>query len=554
MAGCRNLLSSRTLRKTAAGLAMVLVGLAAATQVLSAMTWEERTGSGTRKWSSIASSSDGMKLAAVDFDNGYIYTSSDGGTTWTERTGAGRFYWGSITSSSDGQKLAAAADYIYTSSDGGESWSDARAADHVRTWTSIVSSSNGTRLAAVASYCSDCPEGNRDGDYIYTSSDSGENWTAHTSAGKRYWYSIASSSDGNNLAAVDSDEGYIYTSSDGGETWTEQPNSPQADWNAVASSSDGTKLAAVADPCDLYTSTNSGKDWVSRGSISRGGCYSIVSSSDGTKLAVAAYGENYTSDPTYVYTSTDSGANWTPETSAGARDWNSVASSSDGTKLAAGAWKGYIYTGTSPTSIDLISFKAAPAGSGILLKWQTGAEIDTVGFHLWRVDATDGDYSRITRSVIPAKGDLVSGAFYSYGDSGVNPGERFFYALEDMDQNGVGTFHGPVSATAGSIRLIAPGNQAGVAADSAPHFRWKSILYNRFKLQVSKRSDFKSGTINLAGDGKWVSNPSYTPTRVRWKKAVTIAGSAGAIYWRILGKDPAGGEYTSAAFKLVVGK
>ena len=38
---------------------------------------------------------------------GYIYTSSDTGVTWTAQTAAGSRTWYSITSSSDGTKIAA---------------------------------------------------------------------------------------------------------------------------------------------------------------------------------------------------------------------------------------------------------------------------------------------------------------------------------------------------------------------------------------------------------------------------------------------------------------
>jgi hypothetical protein len=55
--------------------------------VLQSMTWTERsveidpaTGNGSRSWTGIASSNDGMKLAAVCYW-GYIYTSTDGGAS-----------------------------------------------------------------------------------------------------------------------------------------------------------------------------------------------------------------------------------------------------------------------------------------------------------------------------------------------------------------------------------------------------------------------------------------------------------------------------------------
>ena len=157
-------------------------------------------------WSSITSSANGSKLAAVDGNNGSIYTSTDSGATWTEQTAAGSRDWSSITSSADGTKLAAATygGSIYTSTDSGATWSEQTAAGS-RNWRSITSSADGTKLVAVVS-----------GGSIYTSADSGTTWTEQTAAGSRYWYSITSSADGTKLAAVVSG-GSIYTGSIEGE-------------------------------------------------------------------------------------------------------------------------------------------------------------------------------------------------------------------------------------------------------------------------------------------------------------------------------------------------
>lgn len=52
------------------------------------------TSTSPRQWYGMASSADGNKLVAVEnnsgTNNGYIYTSADGGATWTTRTGAGQ--------------------------------------------------------------------------------------------------------------------------------------------------------------------------------------------------------------------------------------------------------------------------------------------------------------------------------------------------------------------------------------------------------------------------------------------------------------------------------
>ncbi len=82
-------------------------------------------------------------------------------------------------------------------------------------------------------------------EYVYSS------WTMQTDAasiGAQYWQSIASSSDGSNLATVVY-SGNIYHSSNAGYSWTKQSDAqaigPKS-WYSISSSSDGTKLAAVA--------------------------------------------------------------------------------------------------------------------------------------------------------------------------------------------------------------------------------------------------------------------------------------------------------------------
>ena len=98
------------------------------------------------------------------------------------------------------------------------------------------------------------------GGQIYTSTDSGVNWTVQTNAPSANWKSVASSSDGSKLVAV-INGGRIYTSTDSGVNWTVQTNAPSAYWYSVASSSDGVKLVAVIYPGQIYTSTDSGVTW-----------------------------------------------------------------------------------------------------------------------------------------------------------------------------------------------------------------------------------------------------------------------------------------------------
>jgi photosystem II stability/assembly factor-like uncharacterized protein len=295
----------------------------------SGATWTQQTASGQRNWTSITSSADGTHLAAAVGGSGFIYISTDSGATWTEQTDVGQQNWLSIASSSNGAKLAVGGDGTYIWTYAGtpplSPWTE-RTSSGQHNWTSIASSADGTKLAALIY-----------GDSIYTSTNSGATWTQQTGAGQRSWYSIASSADGTKLVAATYGS-YIYTSTDSGASWTEQTAAATRIWWSIASSADGMKLAAAPGPNNfIYTSTDGGVTWTEQTASGQRNWHSITSSPDGTKLAAAAY-------TGYIYTSTDSGANWTEQTSSGQRNWFSIASSTDGTKLAAVAYGGYIYT------------------------------------------------------------------------------------------------------------------------------------------------------------------------------------------------------------------
>ncbi len=115
-----------------------------------------------------------------------------------------------------------------------------------------------------------------------------------------------------------------------------------------------------------------------------------------------------------------------------------------------------------PTAITLLSFTAEPAPGRITLAWQTGTETDNAGFYLWRREGAAGKYAKLNEVPIPAKGDPESGASYTYIDTTVEPGKRYYYRLEDVDTHGVSTFHelmadGPVlAATAEGYSLYLP--------------------------------------------------------------------------------------------------
>jgi hypothetical protein len=105
-------------------------------------------------------------------------------------------------------------------------------------------------------------------------------------------------------------------------------------------------------------------------------------------------------------------------------------------------------TTTSPaTLINLASFTATPKFSKVIIQWSTESEIENAGFNLYRSESENGEYTKINSTLIAAEGNSIQGASYQFIDYGLRNGKTYYYKLEDIDLNGSGTIHGPVSAT-----------------------------------------------------------------------------------------------------------
>lgn len=220
------------------------------------------------------------------------------------------------------------------------------------------------------------------------------------------------------------------------------------------------------------------------------------------------------------------------------------------------------WTGGSATLVDLLDFQAESRNDKIVLTWKTASETDNAGFHLWRLvrGEDSSDYVRITDNLIPAKGSPTEGAKYTYKDKNVTEGSTYDYKLEDIDTEGVSTYHGPVSATAGYIHLLTPENGAEVKAnETPPTFDWESSPFDRFAVQFSRHPDARSETLSLPlakpkkdGKHRWTKETSYTPSAKEWRQITRLARKEGMVYWHVVGKGPYGNRIVSKANKLVI--
>ncbi len=103
-------------------------------------------------------------------------------------------------------------------------------------------------------------------------------------------------------------------------------------------------------------------------------------------------------------------------------------------------------TVTVATAVTLMSFEAAPSDGAVDLSWRTGSELQNLGFNLYRGPSATGPWTRLNPTLIPGLGSSPLGQGYSWRDSGLTNGVRYYYRLEDVDTRSVSTFHGPVSA------------------------------------------------------------------------------------------------------------
>ena len=312
-------------------------------------TWEwiDQASVGDANWHALATSADGSKLYAGVDGGGSLYRSTDFGMTWNVIPGTSGKNWFSIASNIDGTKVAAVdrGGHIWTSTNSGSTWIQ-RSVDQgaARDWGSIASSSDGSKLVAVAA-------NSNDNGFIYTSTDSGVNWTDFTPGGVTGFTGVSSSHDGARLAATTWANG-IYISSDFGHTWTRcsltVPNPGDSTLlQMVSMSGDGSRLVTGSRPYSsnggiVFTSSDFGVTWASSAQSSYD-YIGFASSGDGSKVAAAIYGQ------AGVSTSSDYGLTWRyqPTGSSGVIP---IATNIDGSLLFVGGYGGRLWTGKIPNS------------------------------------------------------------------------------------------------------------------------------------------------------------------------------------------------------------
>lgn len=97
-------------------------------------------------------------------------------------------------------------------------------------------------------------------------------------------------------------------------------------------------------------------------------------------------------------------------------------------------------------AVTLISFIAVPGDAQVELRWETATEFNNVGFFIQRSPQENGTYQRVS-AFISSTGDGLTGASYTYTDSGLANGTRYYYKLEAVNSDQSTELYGPIQAT-----------------------------------------------------------------------------------------------------------
>jgi hypothetical protein len=147
---------------------------------------------------------------------------------------------------------------------------------------------------------------------------------------------------------------------------------------------------------------------------------------------------------------------------------------------------------------------------------------------------------RVNPGLIPARGDVYSGAAYQFTDLAAVNGVRFEYSLVDVDRFGKETRHQTVSVIPNPInpriKLGSPAYGARLALGSRTTFAWTPVSFFSPSLRISRDASFPAdATVSIAIESRQAAAGRVT-LNVRQELAVqeTATRNGGVMYWQIV--------------------
>jgi hypothetical protein len=95
------------------------------------------------------------------------------------------------------------------------------------------------------------------------------------------------------------------------------------------------------------------------------------------------------------------------------------------------------------TAVLIVEFTAYPDSGSAVVRWETGYESGTLGFHLERLDEESGDWLRLNEELLPSPVGSGTGTVYHFVDEGAKSGTTYRYRLIEEDFLGGEVEYGP---------------------------------------------------------------------------------------------------------------
>ncbi|MBU8920541.1 MAG: T9SS type A sorting domain-containing protein [Bacteroidales bacterium] len=103
-----------------------------------------------------------------------------------------------------------------------------------------------------------------------------------------------------------------------------------------------------------------------------------------------------------------------------------------------------IHSSCASTAVQMASFSALERDSYTVVEWTTMVESNNAGFNLYRSESEEGEKTRLNDELIPAAGNELQGAEYSFRDHGIVVGVDYYYWTEGVSLNGTASISGSV--------------------------------------------------------------------------------------------------------------
>lgn len=96
-----------------------------------------------------------------------------------------------------------------------------------------------------------------------------------------------------------------------------------------------------------------------------------------------------------------------------------------------------------PTAVHLTSYSAIEREGYVEVEWATAAELNNAGFNIYRSTSEYATKTKLNQEFIPARGNELEGAAYSFKDYDVTGSGEYYYWFEDVSLNRETRMSGP---------------------------------------------------------------------------------------------------------------